>query len=63
MASEEGPGGDGGDVVLVQVQVLQLAQLVQRARWNLSGDSPHNIFVFDHLNLLGFESLPSSDKA
>ena len=45
MASKEGTGGDGGDVVLVQVQVLQLAQLVQRTRWNLQDDCSKNIKI------------------
>ena len=41
----EGTGGDGGDVVLVQVQVLQLPQLLQGTRWNLPDDQSQNTRV------------------
>ena len=42
----EGTVGDGGDVVLVQVQVLQLPQLLQSTRWNLSDDQSQKTSFF-----------------
>ena len=45
VATMEGTSGDGGDVVLVQVQVLQLPQLLQGTRWNLPDDQSQNTRV------------------
>ena len=42
----EGTRGDGGDVVLVEVQVFQLPQLLQRTRWNLADDQSQNTSIF-----------------
>ena len=41
----EGTIWDGGDVVLVQVQVLQLPQLLQGTWWNLPDDQSQNTRV------------------